>query len=292
MSGLKQLRSRIKSIKSTQKVTKAMQLVSASKFRKAKLDIDDSTLYKNTLYDIITEIKNYVESENIEIKNVKRYFDNNNSEKTTLLILFSSERGLCGSFNINIIKQLKKKINSLLQNNKPFKIFIIGQKGYEIISRVYKDYIDECFHITKDNQEFIIHKLQNKITNLIDTNVIDQCYLYFNKFHNALSYDSTEELLIPIINQNNNLEQSKKLNYEYEGENLIGSSIILYIKSCLNYAIVNSNTTEQSCRMKAMDSATKNASKIVNALTLKLNRTRQALITKELVEIISGAESV
>lgn len=286
MSNLKQLRLRIRGISATKKVTKAMQLVAASKLKKARSCIHDAELYNDAIVDILQTFASSYDLLNMD--SIGKSFFAEESEKPTLLVVFSSERGLCGALNANIVKHVKLKIKNLLNQNKAYKLIIVGKKAYDALKGAYADDIEMYVNCTKDNREFILYKLKQKIFDMVSLSQVGECLLYFNKFYSAMSYKVTENLLSPISKP----IATASSEYEFEGEHCLEYIINLYINSTLNHALVHSMASEEGSRMVAMDSATKNANKMVNELTLKLNRTRQGMITKELVEIISSAESI
>ncbi|WP_316353824.1 ATP synthase F1 subunit gamma [Candidatus Trichorickettsia mobilis] len=289
MSGLKQLRTRLKSIKSTQKITKAMQLVAASKLKRARAHIIDADHYLELIVGTVQSIASNVDLLE-SLKEEKVFFDTTDSEKPNLLVLITSERGLCGAFNSTVIKQVKQEIINLERHNQQIKLIIVGKKGYEALKNRYPKYIDSYLNVSKNNAELMQYQLQQKIMNFVRSNAVGNCYLFFNKFQNAMSYKIIKSQLFPIVS--GSYQPVDKLAHEYEGDKCISSAINLYVMGQLTYALVHSKASEEGARMTAMDGATKNANKIVNELTLKFNRTRQRIITKELIEIISGAEVV
>lgn len=213
-----------------------------------------------------------------------------------LFIIFTSERGLCGAFNSSVIKQVRQEILNLENNNKKIKLIIIGKKGYEILQSKYTEYIDSYFNINAYNYDLVLSQLRYKILNFSSNDIVGNCYLFFNKFQNAVLSKVTKLQLLPFKTFPHDYCDNKYQNaagyYEYEGSQCVANSISLYIKAQLNNALVHSNASEEGARMTAMEGATKNAHKIIGELTLKFNRARQGIITKELIEIISGAEVV
>jgi F-type H+-transporting ATPase subunit gamma len=296
MSGLKQLRIRVKTIKSTQKITKAMQMVSASKLAKVKHQISDSDDYLNVLSNIMTKISSISNINSIS-SDEKKYFISTNPNNIYLLILFTSERGLCGGFNLSVIRQAKADIARLEAEGKQVKLMLIGKKGYDALKNHYAHYIDSYFNVQSiSDTSNILLQIKDHLMRMLANNELSSCNLYYNKFKNAMTQIFETKKIFPIENLNKNDKSKNNIIdydiYEYEGKNLIINLVELYISGQINYAMLQSKASEEGSRMTAMDNATSNAGDIINKLTLKLNRSRQAIITKELTEIISGAEAI
>ncbi|WP_341790572.1 ATP synthase F1 subunit gamma [Rickettsia endosymbiont of Polydrusus tereticollis] len=292
MSNLKQLRSRVKSIKSTQKITKAMQLVSAAKLAKVKSQIVNSGYYVEAIQKMMATILSGNNIYDLSVEDQK-FFLNEQQNKSHLFIVLTSERGLCGTFNSSIIKQVKTDIIDLENNGTQIKLIIIGKKGYEALKKEYSNYIDSYFELSKTYDENLLFQIKQKILEAVENSEISHCSVYFNKFKNAMMQVITKQQILPV-EQYTKVQEEKAVNYiyEYEGENLIANMINLYINSQINYALLQNMASEEGARMTAMENATNNANEIIDKLTLKLNRSRQAIITNELIEIIAGAEAV
>lgn len=293
MSGLKQLRSRIKSVKSTQKITKAMQIVSATKFTKAKSQIKDSEDYIETLRDIMA---NMASRNNLQdmAEEEKKFFSEESCpsdlNRPHLLIVVASERGLCGSFNFSVSKQVKFDITNLENAGKQVRLMIIGKKGYDLLKWQYSHYIDNYFDFPKYHNNNLAFQVKDKLMEMVGSSKISNCQIYFNKCKNAMTQIATKQQILPIEKQISSNKQYSS--YEYEGEGLILNMINLYVTAQINYALLQSRVSEEGARMTAMDNATKNANELINKLTLTLNRYRQDLITRDLIEIIAGAEAI
>lgn len=292
MSNLKQLRSRVKSIKSTQKITKAMQLVSAAKLAKVKSQIVNSGYYVEAIQKMMATILSGNNIYDLSVEDQK-FFLNEQQNKSHLLIVLTSERGLCGALNSSIIKQVKTDIIDLENKGAQIKLIIIGKKGYEALKKEYSNYIDSYFELPKTYDENLLFQIKQKIMEAVENSEISYCSVYFNKFKNAMMQVITKQQILPV-EQYTKIQEEKAVNYiyEYEGENLIANMINLYINSQINYALLQNMASEEGARMTAMENATNNANEIIDKLTLKLNRSRQAIITNELIEIIAGAEAV
>ncbi|WP_417904944.1 ATP synthase F1 subunit gamma [Candidatus Tisiphia endosymbiont of Micropterix aruncella] len=296
MSGLKQLRSRIKSIKTTQKITKAMQIVSATKFTKAKNQVKDSEDYIGILQDIMSSVASSNNLQDMPIEQ-KKFFSEGlldqgdlNINKSHLLIVVTSERGLCGAFNFLLSKQVKSDIANLENAGKQVRLIIIGKKGYDAFKGQYSHYIDNYYEFPKAHNNNLSFQLKEKLMEMVEDFGISNCQIYFNNCKNAMIQIPTKKQILPIEKQL--CSNEKYLSYEYEGEGLILHMIHLYVSAQINYALLQNRASEEGARMTAMDNATKNAKELINKLTLKLNRSRQDLITKDLIEIIAGAEAV
>ncbi|WP_341793223.1 ATP synthase F1 subunit gamma [Rickettsia endosymbiont of Ceutorhynchus obstrictus] len=289
---LKQLRSRVKSIKSTQKITKAMQLVSAAKLAKVKSQIVNSGYYVEAIQKMMTTILSGNNIYDLSEEDQK-FFSNESQDKSRLLIVLTSERGLCGMFNSSIIKQVKTDIIDLENKGAQIKLIIIGKKGYEALKKKYANYIDSYFELSKTHDENLLFQIKQKIMEAVENSEISYCSVYFNKFKNAMTQIITKQQILPI-EKYDKIEEEKAVNYiyEYEGENLIANMINLYVNSQINYALLQNMASEEGARMTAMENATNNSNDIIDKLTLKLNRSRQAIITNELIEIIAGADAV
>ncbi|MGI4752657.1 MAG: ATP synthase F1 subunit gamma [Janthinobacterium lividum] len=288
MSNLKQLRTRIKSVKSTQKITKAMQLVSASKLTKIKNQIAHSNFYVEAISKMMSTV---LSADIYDFPIEAQKFFNTETNKANLLIVMTSERGLCGTFNYMIIKQVKSDIETLKSKGEKIKLIIIGEKGYEALKKPYESYIDSYFELPKNHDVNLMLQIKQKIMALVANLEVSNCTIYFNRFKNAMTQIMTKQQILPIEKYHDD-SKIEEANYEYEGENLIQNLINLYVNSQINYALLQNRASEEGSRMTAMENATNNAHNIINKLVLKLNRSRQAIITTELIEIIAGSEAV
>ena len=290
MSGLKQLRNRVKSIKSTQKITKAMHVVSAAKLKKVKEQAENLNEYSSVLGDIMHDISTGGNLMDLPA-NDRKFFSKILKEMTHLLVVMTSERGLCGGFNSSVIRRVKKDIKKLKKEGKQVKLIVIGKKGSDALKGKYSGMIEEYYHNTRGNVECISREVKNKIIELVENDEVGACYMYYNRFKNAMTQVLTKERILPAKNTGD-VKINDVSEYEYEGDNLVHDVINLYISGEINYGLLQSRASEEGARMTAMDNATRNAGELVDKLTLKLNRSRQAIITTELTEIISGAEAV
>ena len=294
MPSLDDLKKRIGSVKSTQKITKAMKMVAAAKLRRAQESAESSRPYSDTMNEVIGSISNKVVSTSSE----RNLLTGTGDDQVQLLILFTSERGLCGGFNSSITKMMREKIEDLHKLNKTVKIICIGKKGYDILKRKYNDLIIDVIDMKaiKSVSYQDAKDISQKIIKMYFDNEFDTCSIFYNKFKSVIDQIPTHQKILPIENEkNNDLELNSSTSMlEFEP----GESEILEELLPLNFAVqifkalLESAASEQGARMSAMDNASRNASDMIDKLTLFYNRSRQAVITKELIEIISGAEAV
>jgi F-type H+-transporting ATPase subunit gamma len=294
MPSLDDLKKRIGSVKSTQKITKAMKMVAAAQLRRAQESAESSRPYSDTMNEVIGSISNKVVSTSSE----RNLLTGTGDDQVQLLILFTSERGLCGGFNSSITKMMREKIEDLQKLNKTVKIICIGKKGYDILKRKYNDLIIDVIDMKaiKSVSYQDAKDISQKIIKMYFDNEFDTCSIFYNKFKSVIDQIPTYQKILPIENEkNNDLELNSSTSMlEFEP----GESEILEELLPLNFAVqifkalLESAASEQGARMSAMDNASRNASDMIDKLTLFYNRSRQAVITKELIEIISGAEAV
>ena len=291
MPSLKDLRNRITSVKSTQKITKAMKMVAAAKLRKAQENAEKSRLYSEKMNEIISNLKSSITDQS----SAPRLLIGNNDNKRFLCVIMTADRGLRGGFNSNICKKSKEYINNLLKDNREVKIITVGSKSFDQMKRNYGNYIIE--KLTFKNQREIkvtdAQKISNKIISMFHKNEFDVCTIFYSKFKSVISQEPIEQQIIPVKN-NNNDKITNDQNYEYEPdqEEILDSLLPKNITTQIFKGLLENAASEQGARMSAMDNATRNAGDLIEKLTINYNRSRQAVITKELIEIISGAETL
>ncbi len=293
MASLKFLRNRIVSVKSTQKITKAMKMVAAAKLRKAQQNAENARPYSEKLNSIILNLKNSV----TDMDSAPKLLVGNQKNETHLCVILSSDRGLCGGFNTNICRKAKVFFEKALEEGKNLKIIVVGSKANDQLKRKYNQYIIDRVSL-KDEKVVSFAKAQeitDKILNLFTRNEFDVCTLFYNKFKSVIAQIPQSQQLIPVsIEEKPNQQNTANSQYDYEPdeneilENLLPKNITTQIFA----AFLENQASEQGSRMTAMDNATRNAGDLISKLTINYNRTRQAVITKELIEIISGAESL
>ena len=294
MATLKFLRNRISSVKSTQKITKAMKMVAAAKLRKAQQNAENARPYSEKLNSIISNLKNSV----TDIDSAPKLLVGNQKNEIHLCVVLSSDRGLCGGFNTNICRKAKVYFEKILNEKKILKIIVVGGKANDQLKRKYNQYIIDRITL-KDEKVVSFGKAQeitDKILNLFIRSEFDICTLFYNQFKSVISQIPQAQQLIPVsIEQKSNqqiLVNNSEYEYEPDENDILENLLPKNIATQIYAAFLENQASEQGSRMTAMDNATRNAGDLISKLTINYNRTRQAVITKELIEIISGAESL
>ena len=295
MPSLDDLKKRIASVKSTQKITKAMKMVAAAKLRKAQEAAEQSRPYADNIENLMDSIsRGYIQTDSS-----RNLLTGNDEDKTILLVLLTSERGLCGGFNSQVSKALREKIIELQNQNKTVKVLCVGKKGYDIIKRQYGDLIVEMIDLSsvKSIQYEDAKNISDKIIKMYFDAEFDRCLIFYNKFKSVISQIPTEQQVIPAekFQDETNEDQSKDnsfFEFEPNEKEILEELLPLNFAIQIFKALLESSASEQGARMSAMDNASRNASDMIDSLTLFYNRSRQAVITKELIEIMSGAEAV
>ena len=291
MPSLDDLRKRIKSVKSTQKITKAMKMVAAAKLRKAQENAEKGRPYSEKMNNIILNLSNSI----TEKENAPKLLAGTGNEKVHLCIVLTADRGLCGGFNTNIVKKAKSFFEKIKSEEKSLKIITVGSKGYDQLKRIYESQIIEkiSFKDSKVTNYLDAEIVGKKIIELFEKNEFDICTIFYNQFKNVITQIPQEQQIIPLKSSKVK-ENSVDDNYEFEPEEdeILSNLLPKNISTQIFKAMLENSASEQGSRMSAMDSATRNAGELVDKLTINYNRSRQAAITKELIEIISGAESL
>ncbi len=292
MPSLDDLKKRIKSVKSTQKITKAMKMVAAAKLRKAQENAEKGRPYSKKMQNIILNLTKSINDPN----NAPRLLVGTGKDKTYLCVVLTADRGLCGGFNSNICKLAKSNFKKILSEGKDLKIITVGSKGLDQIKREYGKYVIKKFSF-KDNKQITFKEAEivgNEVINLFNQNEFDKCILFFNNFKNVITQIPQAQQIIPADNKQANVTEESQLSYEFEPDEdeILEDLLPKNISTQVFKAFLENAASEQGSRMTAMDNATRNAGDLVDKLTINYNRSRQASITKELIEIISGAESL
>ena len=291
MASLDDLKKRISSVKSTQKITKAMKMVAASKLRRAQESAEKGRPYSDKMNNIILNLSNSISDK----ENSPKLLVGSGDDKVHLCIVMTSDRGLCGGFNTNIIKKAKSYFHKKLDEGKILKIITVGSKGYDQLKRVYKDSIIEkiSFKESKYANYFDAEKVGKIIIDMFEKKEFDVCTIFYNQFKNVITQIPQEQQIIPLKDSEKEGNSSKD-NYEFEPEEdeILSNLLPKNVSTQIFKAMLENSASEQGSRMSAMDNATRNAGEMVDKLTIQYNRSRQAAITKELIEIISGAESL
>ena len=292
MPSLDDLKKRIKSVKSTQKITKAMKMVAAAKLRKAQENAEKGRPYSQKMQNIILNLTKSIN----DPQNAPKLLVGTGKDDTYLCVVLTADRGLCGGFNSNICKLAKAKFRDILKEGKKLKIITVGSKGLDQIKREFGKYIIKKFSF-KNLKQITFKEAQsigNEIIYLFDKNEFDKCFLFYNNFKNVITQIPQSQQIIPAEGDTMKSEESTTTLFEFEPEEdeILDELLPKNISTQIFKAFLENAASEQGSRMTAMDNATRNAGDLVDKLTINYNRSRQASITKELIEIISGAESL
>jgi F-type H+-transporting ATPase subunit gamma len=295
MPSLKELRNRIASVKATQKITKAMQMVAAAKLRRAQSAAEAARPYASRMEAVLANLATGLQGR----EGGPPLMVGTGKDTVHLLVVCTAERGLCGAFNSAIVRLAREHINRLLADGKQVKILAVGRKGYDQLKRLYAPLIIETIEFRGVRQLGFEHaeKVSDKILELYDAGVFDVATLFFSRFKSVISQIPTAQQIIPATITAEAASQEAVLGgavYEYEPDEaeILTDLLPLNITVQVFKALLENAASEQGARMSAMDNATRNAGDMIGRLTLNYNRTRQAMITKELIEIISGAEAL
>ena len=292
MPSLDDLKKRIKSVKSTQKITKAMKMVAAAKLRKAQESAEKGRPYSQKMQNIILNLTKSIN----DPQNAPKLLVGTGEDKKYLCVVLTADRGLCGGFNSNICKLAKNNFKKILSEGKDLKIITVGSKGLDQIKREYSKYVIKKFSF-KEKKQITFEEANivgNEIISLFNQNEFDKCILFFNNFKNVITQIPQAQQIIPTEVNKSKESEKETFSYEFEPEEeeILEDLLPKNISTQVFKALLENAASEQGSRMTAMDNATRNAGDLVDKLTINYNRSRQASITKELIEIISGAESL
>ena len=293
MPNLKELKNRISSVKSTRKITSAMKMVAASKLRRAQELAESSRVYADSLSFILSSLAGNTKNSS----DLPEILTGRENSKISLLIINSSDRGLCGGFNSNLFRNAKKWISDQQGQGKSVKIMTVGKKASSFYKKTDLDILASFEDLnSNDRQLQVSEEIKNKIMELFENNEIDEVSILFNKFVSAISQEPTYQSLIPLSNEETSEDEREVNNaiFEFEPDKneLLEYLVPRNFLTQIYRSVLESSASEHAARMTSMDNATRNAGDMIDRLTLTYNRTRQAFITKELIEIISGAEAV
>ena len=291
MPSLKDLKTRINSVKSTQKITSAMKMVAAAKLRRAQDSAEKGRPYADRMQQIVNSLASKADP-----ISAPQLLVGNGKDNTHLLLVVSADRGLCGGFNGAITRQTRTEVARLRGEGKTVKLLMVGRKSADALRRELGDsYIDSLEGIQGTAVEYAdAASIGETVRNGFEAGEFDVCTVIFNKFKSAISQEVTLKRLIPAEVGEDTQDDDAGVSYEYEPdeEELLAAVLPRNISTQVYSALLESSAAELAARMTAMDNATRNAGDLIDRLTLVYNRTRQATITKELIEIISGAEAV
>lgn len=306
MASLKELKNRIGSVKNTQKITRAMQMVAAAKLRKAQEAAEASRPYSDRLNSIIINLANSMS----DTAGGPELLVGNGKSDTVLLVVATADRGLCGGFNTNIVRKAREEIVALERAGKTVKLYLIGKKGYDQLSRLYGDQIVEFVSLKEERtlHAGIAQNIGEKVTAMFEAGEFDVCKLIYSKFVNVMQQDAVAATMIPAIAALGSEDetpgdhaagevfapdlQGAIYTYEPDEAGILRVLLPRNINTQIFSALLENQAGEMGSKMTAMDNATRNAGEMIDKLTLTFNRTRQAQITSELIEIISGAEAL
>ena len=291
MPSLKDLRNRISSVKSTKKITSAMKMVAAAKLKRAQDNAEKTRPYARKMSEIVSSLV-----ENNKSKEFKFSEKKNKKTRNILLIVCSADRGLCGGFNGSIIKFSKKLSEKIINDGGQVSYIFVGKKAHQSLQRFCGESILEFFSdIANPSIKFeLASSIRDKILELFHNDSMDECHLIYTEFKSAISQTVQSLKLLPLnaLETKDNNSSNKSYDFEPSEEEILNEIIPKNIAIQIHTALLDNLASEQGSRMTAMDNATRNANDMIDNLTLFYNRSRQALITKELIEIISGAEAV
>jgi len=301
MPSLRDYRDRIKSVKSTRKITSAMKMVAASKLRRAQEQAEKSQPYASAMGGMLSRL-----AANVTISSATpKLLAGSGEDNKYLLIVITADRGLCGGFNSNIVRDTRIKIKELEAQGKEVSLICAGRKGYDLLQREHGSKILHAFReiFGKNRVEYAqAHEIASFVLDKFDASAFDKCILMYNSFQSVLVQTPEAQQLIPFeVDELDDQEDKVETNtvavkspYDFEPaeEEILGKLLPRNVGVQIYRALLDSAAGEQAARMTAMDNATRNAGEMINDLTLQYNRARQAYITKELIEIISGAEAV
>ena len=292
MASLKDMRVRLASTKATQKITKAMQMVAASKLRRAQVAAEAARPFAERMDTVLGNIASAVAGSD----SAPRLLAGTGDDKVHLLVVCTAERGLCGAFNSSIVRLAREYINRLVAQGKDVKILCVGRKGADQLRRQFSQRIVEVVEMRGVKQMGFAQAqmVADKIVARFENNEFDVCTLFFSRFKSVIAQVPTALQVIPPVFESGDKEAGASASYEYEPEEgeILDELLPRNLSIQVFRALLENAASEQGARMSAMDNATRNAGEMIRKQTLTYNRTRQAMITKELIEIISGAEAL
>ena len=282
MPGMKEIKSRIKSVQSTRQITNAMEIVSTTKFKKYSKLVSESRPYEESMRNILAHIATGVKYEKHPL------FDGRKEVKSIAILVMTSDRGLCGSFNSSTLKELEKLVKKL--KNKNITIIPFGRKAIDFISKKKYNFSESFSKISPEEMNGIAGDISIEIVDKYNNHIYDEVYVIYNKFISALRYDLTCERIIPITRME--AEINSEYIFEPNTEYILSALLPRFINLEVYQAILNNAASEHSARKNSMGSATDNADEMIKTLNIKYNRNRQSAITQEITEIVGGASAL
>jgi len=291
MPSLKDMRVRIAATKATQKITKAMQMVAASKLRRAQAAAEAARPYAQRMTKVLGNIAAAADN----LGAAPPLLVGSGSDRVHLLLVCTAERGLCGPFNSAIVRLARERANALMAEGKEVKFFCVGRKGYEQLRRLYEKQIIEHIELRAVRTLAFEHaeNVGEKIVRLYEQGAFDVCTLFFSRFRSVIAQSPTAQQIIPpVFEGDGGNDNGVVYEYEPDEDEILVDLLPRNISVQIFRALLENAASFYGAQMTAMDNATRNAGEMIRKQTLTYNRTRQAMITKELIEIISGAEAV
>ena len=292
MASLKELRNRIASVQATQKITRAMQMVAASKLRRAQEAAEAARPYADRMGAVLGNLAVSIN----DVETAPKLLAGTGSDKRQLLIVATAERGLCGGFNSSIARLAREDAQKLMAAGKQVQILCVGRKGYDVLKRYFdKELLDPVSYQGLKSIGFDqAQEVASRVLADFDADSFDMCTLYYSKFENVISQVPTGLQIIPASFDDSETPDLGGAAYDYEPEenDILDALLPRNIAVQILRALLENAASEQGARMTAMDNATRNAGEMIDSLSITYNRSRQAQITKELIEIISGAEAL
>jgi F-type H+-transporting ATPase subunit gamma len=290
MASLKELKGRINSVKSTQKITKAKQMVAAAKLRKAQASAEAARPYAQRLAAVMASLASRVAGQ----EGAPRLLTGTGSDQRHLLVVANSDKGLAGAFNSNIVRAALAKARDLQAAGKTVEFYLIGRKGRPVIRRAHPNAVKAEFDTTDVREPGFAEaeRVSAALVEMYEAGQFDVAHLFYSRFQSALNQIPTEVQIIPVPTVAAGNASDAAVEYEPDEEEILAELLPRYLKTQVFGALLENQASEQGASMTAMDNATRNAGELINKLTIQYNRSRQAAITTELIEIIAGAEAL
>ena len=290
MASLKELKGRINSVKSTQKITKAKQMVAAAKLRKAQAEAEAARPYALRLASVMASLAGKVAGQD----GAPKLLAGTGKDHKHLLVVANSDKGLAGAFNSNIVRAALAKASELRAEGKEVAFYLVGRKGRAPIRRAYPNAIAQMFDTTEVREPGYAEaeRIVAELLEMFEDGKFDVAHLFFSKFKSALTQDPTRLQIVPVPAPEVADTSGAAVEYEPDEEEILRELLPRYLKTQLFTALLENQASEQGASMTAMDNATRNAGELIGKLTIQYNRSRQAAITTELIEIIAGAEAL
>jgi F-type H+-transporting ATPase subunit gamma len=290
MATLKELKGRIASVKSTQKITKAKKMVASAKLRRAQAAAENGRPYAQRLEAVVASLASKVSGDS-----APKLLSGSGKDETHLLLVLNSDRGLAGAFNSNIVKEARNKAQELRATGKTVKFFLVGKKGRPVINRLFPGAIDAHYETTgfREMTYAQAQEISEQLMAKFEAGEFDVAHLFFSKFRSALLQEATGQQIIPVAAPEVAPASSgAAVEYEPDEEAILADLLPRNVTVQIFKGLLENAASEQGASMTAMDNATRNAGELINKLTIQYNRSRQAAITTELIEIIAGAEAL